>query len=93
MSQPDAETLELHHKYWRSNIHILGVLLLIWFGVSYGCGILFREALDQFSIGGAPLGFWFAQQGSILSFLAILLIYKFAMDRLDHKYGFDEVSK
>jgi putative solute:sodium symporter small subunit len=61
-------------------------MLLIWFVVSYGAGILFRGTLDRFSIGGAPLGFWFAQQGSIYVFVALIFIYCSAVRRLERKY-------
>ena len=52
-------------EYWQKNLRLLGLLLIIWFLVSYGCGILFADALNNFRIGGYKLGFWFAQQGSI----------------------------
>lgn len=69
--------------YWRANLRLMAILLSIWFIVSFGFGILLREWLDQFSIGGAPLGFWFAQQGSIYVFVALIFYYCFAMNRLD----------
>ena len=62
-------------------------LLIIWFAVSYGAGILFRDFLDQVSLGGAPLGFWFAQQGSIYVFVALIFYYCWAMRRIEKKYG------
>ena len=66
-------------------------LLAVWFFVSYGCGILFREQLDNLgSIGNAPLGFWMAQQGSIICFVLILITYAVLMNKLDKKFGFDE---
>jgi len=61
----------------------------MWFLVSYGAGILFREFLDQFSIGGAPLGFWFAQQGAIYAFLLLIVIYCIGMTKLEKKYGIE----
>lgn len=73
--------------YWRATVRLTISLLVIWFVASYGAGILFREWLDQFSIGGAPLGFWFAQQGAILVFLALIVTYCVAMNRLEKKYG------
>jgi len=61
--------------------------------VSFGCGILFKDYLDQFSIGGAPLGFWMAQQGSILCFVILLVVYAYQMNKLDDRYGFSEGEK
>lgn len=73
--------------YWAATIRLTISLLVIWFVVSYGAGILFRDVLDQISIGGAPLGFWFAQQGSIYVFVALIFYYCFAMNRLERKFG------
>ncbi len=73
--------------YWRSTKRLTVGLLLVWFAVSFGAGILFREALDTLSIGGAPLGFWFAQNGSIYVFLALIVIYCIRMTQLERKYG------
>ena len=72
--------------YWAATIRLTLSLLAIWFVVSFGAGILFRDFLDQFAIGGAPLGFWFAQQGSIYVFVALIFYYCFAMARLERKY-------
>ena len=69
--------------YWRKNIQILAILLSIWFVVSYGFGILFVEYLNQYKLGGFPLGFWFAQQGSIYVFVLLILVYAIWMDRID----------
>ncbi|MPY97979.1 MAG: DUF4212 domain-containing protein [Actinophytocola sp.] len=66
------------------------ILLSIWFIVSFGCGILFVEQLNKIEIVGFPLGFWFAQQGSIYAFLVLILIYALRMDRLDDEYGVSE---
>lgn len=76
--------------YWKENLRYLTILLLIWFSVSYGAGILFRDALDSIQIGGFPLGFWFAQQGSIYVFVALIFVYVRLMNKLDAKYGYDE---
>ncbi|MEM6648709.1 MAG: DUF4212 domain-containing protein [Pseudomonadota bacterium] len=73
--------------YWSATIRLTLSLLAIWFAVSFGAGILFRDFLDQFSIGGAPLGFWFAQQGSIYVFVILVFYYCLAMSRLERKYG------
>lgn len=77
-------------KYWIENLKILGVLLLIWFVVSYGCGILFAPQLNTIKIGGFPLGFWFAQQGSIYIFVILIFVYVALMNRLDKKFDVDE---
>ena len=73
--------------YWRATLRLTAVLLSIWFAVSYGAGIILREFLDQFSIGGAPLGFWFAQQGSIYVFVGLIFYYCHAMKKLEHKHN------
>jgi len=77
-------------KYWKANIRILLVLIAIWFLISFGCGILFADFLNQFRVGGFPLGFWFAQQGSIYVFVLLIFIYVYLMNRLDHKYNVAE---
>tara|TARA_R110002012_G_scaffold206357_2_gene376162 strand:- start:21394 stop:21654 length:261 start_codon:yes stop_codon:yes gene_type:complete len=76
--------------YWKENIKYLTILLLIWFVASFGCGILFREELNAFRLGGFKLGFWFAQQGSIYVFVILVFVYVRLMNKLDKKYGFDE---
>ena len=76
--------------YWKENIRYLFILLSIWFLVSYGAGILFKDFLNQFYMGGFPLGFWFAQQGSIYVFVALIFIYVRLMNKLDKKYGYDK---
>lgn len=77
-------------RYWQKNIVLVLVLLTLWFLVSLGAGILFRDWLDESfpKIGNAPLGFWMAQQGSIICFIIILFIYKFMMNRLEGEEGF-----
>jgi putative solute:sodium symporter small subunit len=77
-------------EYWRKNLRLMVALLIVWFAVSFGCGILFVEQLNQVVIAGFPLGFWFAQQGSIYTFIALILIYAVRMDRLDRQYGVHE---
>lgn len=69
--------------YWKKNLRYLGWLLAVWFTVSLGCSVLFVDALDQIRIGGFKLGFWFAQQGAIYVFVALIFIYVFLMNRLD----------
>ncbi|MAF23551.1 MAG: hypothetical protein CMP26_13245 [Roseibacillus sp.] len=70
-------------RYWRKNLSWLGGLLFVWFLVSYGCGILFVDQLDKFKLGGVPLGFWFAQQGSIYVFVVLIAVYVLVMNKLD----------
>ncbi|MDX5338212.1 MAG: DUF4212 domain-containing protein [Cyclobacteriaceae bacterium] len=76
--------------YWKRNLKTLVVLLLIWFLVSFGCGILFVDFLNQFKIGGYPLGFWFAQQGSIYGFIGLIFVYVVRMNKLDREFGVNE---
>jgi putative solute:sodium symporter small subunit len=76
--------------YWKENLRYLLILLSIWFLVSYGAGILFKQALDAITLGGFPLGFWFAQQGSIYVFVILIFVYVHLMNKLDKKYGYDE---
>lgn len=73
--------------YWKATLRLTISLLIIWFLVSFGAGILFREALDYFSIGGAPLGFWFAQNGSIYVFLVLIVVYCIKMTQYEKKFG------
>ena len=73
--------------YWRRNLAYIAVLLAIWAAVSYGASILFADALDRFTLLGFPLGFWFATQGSILTFVALVFVYVKLMNDLDRKYG------
>ncbi len=77
-------------KYWRKNLKYVSILLTIWFTVSYGFSILFVNQLDRFRFAGFKLGFWFAQQGSIYVFVALIFVYVFLMNHLDRKFGVDE---
>jgi putative solute:sodium symporter small subunit len=83
-------TPENRSAYWKSNIRLVSILLIIWFIVSFGLGILLVEPLNQFHLGGYPLGFWFAQQGSIYVFMVLIFIYAISMNRLDKKFEVDE---
>ncbi|MCL8027452.1 DUF4212 domain-containing protein [Nocardioides bruguierae] len=76
--------------YWRKNLRLMAVLLAVWALVSFGAGILFVEPLNEIVVGGFPLGFWFSQQGSILTFVALIAIYVWRMDRLDREFGVAE---
>jgi putative solute:sodium symporter small subunit len=74
-------------SYWRKNVQILSTLLVVWFIASYGLGILLVEPLNEYHLGGFPLGFWFAQQGSIYIFVILILAYAILLSRLDKKYA------
>tara|TARA_B100001057_G_scaffold429399_1_gene455485 strand:+ start:96 stop:347 length:252 start_codon:yes stop_codon:yes gene_type:complete len=74
------------NDYWRFNIKYVIILLTVWFTVSYGFGILLVEQLNQFKIGGFPVGFWFSQQGSIYVFVILIFIYIYLMNKLDKKF-------
>ncbi len=77
-------------QYWKLNIRLVTVLLVIWFTVSYGFGILLAEPLNAIRVGGVGLGFWFAQQGSIYVFIVLIFIYTVCMNLLDRKFGVNE---
>jgi putative solute:sodium symporter small subunit len=73
-------------RYWRANLRIMAGLLVVWAFVSFGCGILLADWLNGFRLFGFPLGFWFAQQGSIVVFVLCILVYCLAMNRLDRRH-------
>ena len=85
-----AEKQQNAKAYWRENIRLLVTLMSIWFLVSFGAGILFRDFLDQFMLGGFSLGFWFAQQGSIYVFIALIFYYAWKMHRIEQRYQLDD---
>jgi putative solute:sodium symporter small subunit len=72
--------------YWKANVRILTTLLSIWFFISFVCGILLADFLDNFRFAGFKLGFWIAQQGSIYVFMVLIVVYVFWMDKLDSRY-------
>jgi putative solute:sodium symporter small subunit len=91
MDEPTKTSTSDRKGYWRANLKLITILLSIWAIVSFGCGILFIEPLNEFRFfGGVPLGFWFAQQGSIYVFVVLIFVYAYQMDKLDKKYGVDE---
>lgn len=83
-------TEENGRAYWRANLKLLGVLLSIWFIVSFGFGILLVEPLNRIDFFGFPFGFWWAQQGSIYTFIVLIFVYTLGMRYLDRKYDVDE---
>lgn len=76
--------------YWKANLRLVGLCLSIWFVVSFLFGIILVEQLNTIKLGGYGLGFWFAQQGSIYVFVALIFFYAHRMNRLDKKYDLDE---
>ena len=76
--------------YWQENLRLVAVCLVVWFFVSFGCGLLLADVLNEVTFGGFHLGFWFAQQGSIYVFVPLIFIYAWRVTRLDRKYGTDE---
>jgi putative solute:sodium symporter small subunit len=80
--------------YWRTNVRYVGILLTVWFVVSFGFGILLARPLNTFHVPGTgyPLGFWFAQQGSIYVFVALIFVYVVLMNRLDRRFELDETD-
>ena len=83
-------TPENRTAYWSANLRLLLVLLVIWFVVSYGCGIILADVLNTISLGGYKLGFWFAQQGSMYTFLVLIFVYAIRMGQLDRKFDVHE---
>lgn len=79
--------MENKETYWSENIRIIFICLAIWFVVSFGFGLLLVEPLNAIQIGGYKLGFWFAQQGAIYSFLGLIFWYGHKMNVLDKKYA------
>jgi putative solute:sodium symporter small subunit len=87
---PDRESIEgtILRSYWRSNLYLMGMLLVVWAAVGLGCGVVWADYLNQWELPGTgyPLGFWFAQQGSILTFVLLILVYAILMNRLDKRH-------
>lgn len=92
MQEPPVTPDTSAKAHWRANLRLTGLLLAIWAFVSFGCGIFFRRWLDQWHLPGTgfPLGFWFAQQGSILIFILLIFIYAWRMNRIDKAHGVQE---
>jgi len=80
------------HEYWQTNIRYVMLLLAVWFAVSFGCGVLLVDWLNQFRFPGSgfKVGFWFAQQGSIYTFVVLIFVYVWLMNRLDRRFGVRE---
>ena len=97
VTRPPEETIDVHDpriveaidRYWRKNVSVMAACLIVWAVVGLGCGVLFADTLNQFSLGGFPLGFWFAQQGSIIVFVLLVLAYGLILNRLDANHHRD----
>lgn len=79
-----------NNAYWKANVRLIVISLVIWALVSFGFGILLRPMLSGIAVGGTDLGFWFAQQGSILVFLGLIFFYAWRMNKLDREHGVEE---
>ncbi len=84
------ESEDTAKEYWNENIKLVISLLSVWAAVSFGCGILFVDFLNEIQFMGFKLGFWFAQQGAIYVFLILIFVYVKKANKLDEKYGVDE---
>ncbi len=91
-SASDDALARLRVRYWRGNVRVMSLLLGVWAFVGLGCGVLWADWLNQWRLGGVPLGFWFAQQGSIATFVVLVLIYAVVMNRLDAKFHRDAAA-
>lgn len=76
--------------YWKANTSLIRNLLIVWALVSYGCGILFAQPLNGIKLGSIPLGFWFAHQGSIVTFIILIFYYAARMNKIDREYGVED---
>lgn len=81
---------DIRKAYWRANLKLMVILLAIWFSISYLAGIVFVEQLNTIRIGGYKLGFWFAQQGAMYGFVALIFFYSHRMSVLDRKFGVND---
>jgi putative solute:sodium symporter small subunit len=90
MSSNTNTTNPIHTAYWRANLRLMAVLLVIWFVVSFGAGIVFADALNSVTVFGFKLGFWFAQQGAIYVFVALIFFYTWRMNQLEREFDVHE---
>lgn len=86
----DPMNKEAAEAYWKENIGLIFKLLLVWFAVSYGCGIIFIDELNAITFGGFKLGFWFAQQGAMYTFVVLIFVYAKMMESIEEKYDIHE---
>ena len=90
VNQKDGAENRSADQYWKANLTLLSSLLAVWFICSFGFGILFVEQLNHFSMFGVPLGFWFAQQGSIFTFMVLIFVYVWRMHQIDRQFGVED---
>ncbi|MFC4486191.1 DUF4212 domain-containing protein [Enterococcus faecalis] len=76
--------------YWSATLRLISIVLVVWFIVSYLAGIILAPALNSIHLGGYPLGFWFAHQGSMYVFVALIFYYAYAMDKIDREFDVHE---
>jgi putative solute:sodium symporter small subunit len=81
---------EAKQRYWRANLRLVAACLVVWFTVSFGFGIVLADSLDNVSLLGVRLGFWFAQQGAIFGFIGIIFFYAWRMSHIDREHDVDE---
>lgn len=89
-SRGDSDAAAHGDAYWKANLKLIAGCLIVWGLVSFGFGILLRPLLSGIAVGGTDLGFWFAQQGSILVFLFLIFFYAWRMNKLDRDHGVEE---
>ena len=88
-SSSDPRVQDAVRAYWRRNLTVMAILLSLWAVAGLGCGVLFADRLNEHHIGGFPLGFWFAQQGSIIVFVILILVYAVLLNRMDRNLARD----
>lgn len=90
ISEKQRDDKHKSDDYWKDNLRLIAICLVIWFVVSFGFGLLLVEPLNTIRLGGYKLGFWFAQQGSIYTFVVLIFWYSYKMNQLDKKYDVEE---
>jgi putative solute:sodium symporter small subunit len=89
MSEPGSSSDHDPKGYWRANLRLVAILMVIWAFVSFGLSIFFVEPLNAVHMGGFPLGFWFSHQGSIYTFIVLIYVYARLSDRIAERFGVD----
>ncbi len=86
MPSEDNQGSNAARRHWRRSVQVMGILLEVWAVAGLGCGVLFADVLNQWKLGGFPLGFWFAQQGSVIVFVVVILVFACVLNRIDARY-------